>query len=345
MYSEKEKAILQERLDKAHISYSYLELAKISVAEIMSAIKVAPSYKEVITKDDGTQIIKYINERDYYGNRPYLNQNAIYLFLYLHFLFPSSDGAVCFSVKETADILSLPEKTIRLNLKVLAKRQYISYFYENGLCFANINSYTSLYNTASASGRGYFMMSFAMFKDLLGSGRARSINELRLQLRGIISCVPGLNNKKTDNFSIKDLKRLFPEYVSLKNLKLMFMSDSIGKFFHVFISHGLLYQLVTKKQYNPLEIKKEKISACDTDVRALVKELQKNKIYKVKQFKFSEKDYSDISKISLTLPICDILTGIKTLFDNYHAGEVRSIGSLVRVLSDEAHTLRLSFSG
>ena len=154
MYSEKEKAILQERLDKANISYSYLELAKISVAEIMSAIKVAPSYKEVITKDDGTQIIKYINERDYYGNRPYLNQNAIYLFLYLHFLFPSSDGAVCFSVKEAADILSLPEKTIRLNLKVLAKRQYISYFYENGLCFANINSYTSLYNSASASGRG-----------------------------------------------------------------------------------------------------------------------------------------------------------------------------------------------
>lgn len=344
MFSLQEQEILQSRFDSTN-SVRYLEIAKISVAEVMSAIRVAPSYKEIFKKDDGTEIVKYINERDYYGKRPYLNQNAIYLFLYLHFLSPSSDGAVCFSVKEVSNVLGLPPKTIRLNLRVLANRQYISFFFESGLCFASILDYSSMFKPASASGRGFFMMSFDMFLDLVGCARANSINELRIQLRGIISCVPGLNFGKTDNSSIYDLKKFFPDYVSLKNLKLLLMTDNVAKFFHVSISHGTIFHIITKKQYNPLELKKATVENCDIKVRELIASLQKDKNFKLKKFSFSEKDFSDISNISLRLPLCDVLSGVRLLFESYSAASVDSIGALVRSLSEDAHIKRLAFSG
>ena len=71
----------EERIKSLTVEYLYAKMAQINISELMTAVKVAPSYKEMVESQTSPDILvpNYVNERDYFGKRPYLNKNAILL--------------------------------------------------------------------------------------------------------------------------------------------------------------------------------------------------------------------------------------------------------------------------
>lgn len=344
MFSSEQKKELDQRVNDSKINYAYAQIAQISISEIMTAIKVAPSYKELVPSqtDPTLMVTNYINERDYYGKRPYLNKNAILLYIYLHFVNPTATGQVYLSVSEAAKFMDLSKKTIRDNLRILLKHDYIRYIAGDvpGVYIVYIDNYMDKGKKAKSGYKGYFNMSLSTFVNLLQRKKS-GINELRIQMRGLLQCVPGLNKDRFSEISIKGIKQLLPSYVHLKDVKRLLVTDSVRNLFNVKFGSPDSCIIKIKTEYNPMSIKDELVSDCDRKVRKMVKKWLSQKKNSTTLLRFSEKDYIDISKIALRLPVEDILNGVKSMFDNYSAVNVASIGGLVRVLSHESYTNRL----
>lgn len=343
MYSKEQKAMLDLKVKEFIITPALCENAFINTKELMSAIKVAPSYKVIHENAHNEKVISYINERNYYGNRPYLNTNAIYLYIYLHFLNPSSDGKVVFNVKTASDFLNLSAKTIYRNLKVLLLHDYILYSKsEQGEYTILINNYNTKSLTVSNGNKGYITLSLNTFKELLSENtKANNINELRMQLRGLISCVPGLNQNVFSDISYKNIKKVLPSYVKIKDIKRMLVTNKLSNIFTISLFDKTC-KIKAKDIYNPLVNKAEIVGKCKEQVEKLISKLNKKKEYKNNLLNISSKDIMDISNISLRLPIDDVLTGVSLLFEKYSNKQVASIGSLVRVLSEDINLSRLS---
>lgn len=341
LYTKEQERELRKRLELCSTSSVYSSFADISISELMSAIRIAKSYKKVETKTlpDGTvqSRVSYINERDYYGMRPSLNTNAILLFIYLHFLNPTSDGLVFLTISDAAEFLNLPKKTIRCNLKYLQRRQYIIYDRnEDGLYYVHINSYSSKHFNARNGGRGYISLSYDTFFDMVHEGRAKNINELRLQVRGFISCVPGLSQDRFSNISLREMKKMFPAYVGFKDIKMMLMTDELQKFFHIGIQKGTsVISMKAKEAYDVLAVKKKTLDIAASDLKSYVDNLLKMKSFKKKKIRFSESDFLDVAKITLKYNIEDVKRAIWNLFDVYGNTEIHSIGAMVRTITSD----------
>lgn len=346
MFSEEQKALLDIRINKLEFDFNYAKIAQINIAELMTAIKVAPSYKQLIQSqtDPNIFVTNYINERDYFGKRPYLNKNAILLYMYLHFINPSSSGQVRFSVNQASAFMQLPQKTIRGNLKILLTHGYIRYIKDDikGIYIVYIDGYADKSKTVRDGFKGYVSLSFDTFKELLEQNKKSNINELRIKLRGLLQCVPGPNKERLNNISFSDFKKLLPSYVHIKDIKRLLATDNMMRLFNVGFSKNDAYCMVkVKDEYNPSIIKRDIVSNCDIKIRKLIKNMLSQKKYSSTTLLFTEKDYNDISKISLRLPVDDILNGVKSLFENYSNQNISSIGGLVRILSLESFDNRL----
>lgn len=59
----------EERIKSLTVEYLYAKMAQINISELMTAVKVAPSYKEMVESQTSPDILvpNYVNERDYFG--------------------------------------------------------------------------------------------------------------------------------------------------------------------------------------------------------------------------------------------------------------------------------------
>lgn len=335
----------EERIKSLTVEYLYAKMAQINISELMTAVKVAPSYKEMVESQTSPDILvpNYINERDYFGKRPYLNKNAILLYIYLHFINPDASGRVKFAIKPASDFLSLPAKTIRFNLRNLLRHGYIQYINDEiGVYTIYINGYSEKGQTASDGFKGYFNVTLDTFKELI---KVSSINELRIQLRGLMQCCPGINNGRLEHISFSDIKRFFPSYIHIKDIKHLLVTDLTLTMFNVkFTADEKFCMIKAKDNYDPVKVKNGIVSDCEQKVKKLVKKMLSQKKHAATALLFSDKNINDISKISLRLPIDDILCGIESLFENYSGARVSNIGGLVRVLSQEHYDNRIIVS-
>lgn len=159
----------------------------------------------------------YYNEKNRYGvngYKPRLKTNAIKLLLALHFFHPDRFGIIkSVDIRELADLLKCDLKTIRNNLSVLQMYSYITFAktdtYFITLC---LNDYSNYYLPAQKGGRGFFVLSKELLKELLD---ITTLVTLRIYLRELVY-IDNLNSSKADFFAVstsyKDIKRSLPDY-------------------------------------------------------------------------------------------------------------------------------------
>ncbi|WP_307878239.1 hypothetical protein, partial [Agathobacter rectalis] len=184
-----------------------------------------------------------------------------------------------------------------------------------------------------------FNVTLDAFKELI---KVSSINELRIQLRGLMQCCPGINNGRLEHISFSDMKRFFPSYVHIKDIKNLLVTDLTLNMFNIkFTADEKFCMIKAKDNYDPVKVKNGIVTDCEQKVKKLVKKMLSQKKHAATALLFSDKNINDISKISLRLPVNDILCGIESLFENYSGARVSNIGGLVRVLSQEHYDNRI----
>lgn len=285
----------------------------------------------------------YINEQNHFGKRAPLNTIAIKLFLYLHFLKADQNGYVRIEMQEAADVLCCSKRTILRNLDTLSRRGYISYGKGlfAGTYQAFILSVKENHKSAAQGGRGYFVLSFDMFKLLCN---CKTINEIRLELRGIVSALDGLtNNQFLNETSFSDAKRMLPAYVTKKKIKQILISSEFRSMFGVKLSkENSFFYITMKEEYNPVRLKTDICKHCRSAIEQVVSSINKdiekmNRKLKQHQplLQLSNSDITDISKISLQLPEQVIVSAIYRFYDTYvkQGEKIHSVGAMIRTLS------------
>lgn len=333
MYTKDIKKQLDEKIEKFTVHQTLSKNALINIKELACSLKVAPSYK-IARKNNNNQIVyDYINERQYYGNRPQLNANAIYLYLYLHFL-NNSDGKVFLVVKDAADYLHIHTKSIIRNLKTLCEKGYILYEKSDEGYDVIINRYDEINKPVQEGGRGYLTMSVNTFDELLNSSRAADINELRLQLRSLLFSSSMIKKDILGNITFKTLKKFFPSYVKIKNLKHMLVTDQTTNICSVTLFPNAC-RIKLKDQFNPVIQKQSQLDDFRVEIERKFKQL--NRKYKRNLLDFNAQVISDIANISLRFPKEIILMAVETLFEKYAYKNISSIGALTRTLTEDIH--------
>jgi len=375
--------IQEPNMEQFYFHMEYPKTALINTAAIINAIKNQPNHYKIQTQKTNivdvdasncyacpyynrgenctrscgqkrfqvlTQRI-YVNERNHFGTRQKLNTLAIKLFLYLHFLRVDKYGYARIEVTEAAEQLSCSKKSVTRNLETLSKRGYISYgkgLYP-GTYQVFILSIKDNQKSASEGGRGYFVLSFDMLKTLIN---CKTINVLRLQLRGIVSTLDGLqNNQFLNETSFADTKRMLPDYVTKKQIIQIITTPEFGTMFGVKLSKGnRFFYLTMKDRFNPVRLKSEICDHCRDTITDAIKTLndsisKTNKKQKKQDplLQVKLQDLNDISKIALQLPETVIVSAVCRLYELYvKKGErIHSIGAMVRTLAWDIYGYQL----
>ena len=289
------------------------------------------------------QVRTYINEHNRFGYKKELPTLAIKLFLYLHFLRSDKFGYLRIELEEAATILSCSRRSVIRNLHTLSERGYISYTkgLYTGTYQVFLLSSTENKKTASQGGRGYFVLSYDMFKILLG---CQTINELRLQLRGVISTLEGATkNQILHETSYADIKRMLPAYATKKLIRNTITSDHFCQMFGVKLSKERSFFYITKKQENnPIRIKSDKeddakatLESALSRINADITKVNKKQKTKISLLSLTNEDIRDVANISLQLPVSCIVQALSRFHETYiKKGErIRSIGAMVRTLA------------
>lgn len=155
----------------------------------------------------------YFNEKNKYGYKPRLKNNAIKLLLLLHFNHPDRFGILKnLDVRNLANFIGCSERTIFNNLNTLQEYSYISFCkldtYTINLCLCDYDTY---YLPAKKGGRGFIVISKELLEQII---KLDNLVSLRIHLRELIE-LDTLNAKgpfTAISKTITDIKRLLPEY-------------------------------------------------------------------------------------------------------------------------------------
>lgn len=278
---------------------------------------------------------KYVNEKNRYSYRKVLKRNALLLFMYLHFLNPDSMGLVHFDLEDAASLLHCTERSIRNNLHLLEKANYITLKPTSiyGSYSAFISEYTSYFHKANTGGRGYSVLSKDVFYQLL---QMQDINSLRLSIRSLLVDLD--NTKKPElRKSYKDLHYILPDYCTKENIKNIISSDIFSSLFSSSIKKRYVI-LNIKDEYNVLKLANTLRQQCKNAVQD---QLLKIQLYqKEKQLKetltLSESDMKDITNIALKFPIPNICNALMILYTDYVVPHlpIGKIGPLLRTITE-----------
>ena len=275
----------------------------------------------------------YVNEKNRFGTRKSLKRNALLLFMYFHFMGPDKNGLIQFDSEEAAEKLHCNERSISNNLKLLAKHNYISYTPGTypGAFRVFISNYKDYFKKSQAGGRGYTIISSAIFEQLTGM---KDINTIRLALRNLL---PIDTNYSDIQKSYKELKSLLPEYCTKNTIKQITSSMEFKEIFTT--SQKKRYvNIVTKEKYNPTSIAEHLKQDCRNAVLEKVTAInefveQSNLRFKIH---LNDSELKDISNIALRVPIQFICEAFEHIYSNYVSKNLRitNMGALVRTISE-----------
>lgn len=155
----------------------------------------------------------YHNEKNRYGYRPMLKNNALKLLLLLHFFHPDRFGIMKdLDVRIFAQKLNCNIKTIWNNLDILKRFTYISYSKTDTYTITLIlNDYENYYLPANKNGRGFLVLSKELMDKII---EIDSLVTLRIFLRELISLDnPTLKGiVSIDHKTIKEIRHMLPSY-------------------------------------------------------------------------------------------------------------------------------------
>lgn len=323
---------MERRVQKVHtgiqqINTNYSKIANISIKAIVNAIGKQPNYAKQNT--NGT--LTYVNESNAFGAGEKLTRNAILTYSYLHFLNPNSNAHVLLDEAEAMSFLGLSKRTLRNNLGVLERRNYIRFV--EGILDGTYDIYIEYYEEnglkASESGRGYLALPFTTFKSLLN---LKTLNKLRFALRSLIDTVPGKQQIGLhDGCTLTSLLRCFPSYTRKKDLLNLFADQTLNKLLDIKVS--VSYKYCTVRLKNPVDPKAELVENTKRKLSSLFTSL--NLKHPENQFVPTAKELLDISKIAFRQPMQAIEAAIRKLYYNYSRDTVKNLPALIRTLSTE----------
>lgn len=281
--------------------------------------------------------IVYINETNRYGSRKILHKGALSLYLFIHFLFPDTNGYVRrIDIDEVAEELNCDPKTVKNNMKLLQSGDYISYSQTDipGYYQAFITNFRDMYKDARNGGRGYVMFSREVVKRIIS---LHDINSMRLAIRSYIS-------NETDSYrpslakeqSYKALRGHLPAYVTLKKIKTIIQDTDFLSIFNV-ARKKRSAAIAIKPEYSQAKLSESIKEKCKEEITAFIERVnkplkRKRGKGKPKLLELTTKDLSDIISIGKRLPVEAIIHGLDVFYTTYIKPGIsyRSAGALVR---------------
>ena len=280
---------------------------------------------------------EYINEKNRYGNKMILQKGALSLYLFIYFQSPDENGYVrCIDIYEAAEALGCDPKTIKNNLRLLQKGDYISFSPTDipGYYQVFITGYKNMFKNARNGGRGYITFSREFVKKLLNLS---DINSIRLAIRSYISSEsssykPSLTREQ----SYRRIRDHLPRYVTIKKIKAIIQDTDFLSIFNVARKRRSA-AIAVKPEYSQAKISETVKERCKEEITAFIDNInrplkKKRGKGKPRLLELSAKDLSDIVSIGLKLPIEAIKQGLEAFYSTYikHGISYGSAGALVR---------------
>lgn len=309
--------------------------------------------------------VKYINEKNMYGNTPRLKSIALKLFVIYHFMNPDEHGLVKgLSIKDLADKIGCTARSIHNANKALQEYGYI-YYSKDGLSAYSyqilLKEYSSYFLSASEGGRGYATLNVECLEELI---KLEDLNQLRIYLRSVLDV--DTSKTTTDSFIIENtytkLRRFLPSYCKPGVIKKAL--SHISKLFKTVYTDTAVYLSMPehyhgRNQY--IEAVNENIPRIKTYITELDSLIEtandqilnhtpaKEEIKKLKEahiedtfttslgkqlyasFHLKDSDYKDLGVLCATYGYDKVKECIPKVYKHYSIKEtIQSIGALIR---------------
>lgn len=199
--------------------------------------------------------VKYVNERNQFGNRVALQSNAILLFMALHFLDVDNQGFIQHvQTSQMAELLHCDRKTIHNNIQALVKYHYIMSGAEyDGEYTIYLPDYKNYFMPADKGGRGYLNLSLDIFDELV---KVHSITALRLYLRVLAERDATTDVDQTSTKTYKEMKRYLPRYCNRSVIQGALMKATSAAFlFDIDLTDKTSVAFAYEKEYSVKELK------------------------------------------------------------------------------------------
>lgn len=284
------------------------------------------------------ETVKYVNEKNRYGDKAPLQRNALLLFLYIHYLHPDQYGLVQINIARAAETIHCTDRSIRNNLHLLNKQNYITLQKGEypGTYFAFIQSYPQYFNTMEQGGRNYISLSYETFQTLT---EEKEINTIRLSMRILTSNIDSTTPKLLRNeTSFKEIRRLLPNYCCNKFVRHITETKTFHTLFQIAqTAHTLFIDIVETFNPNKLteNLKKDCLIQID-QCMDLINEKANQLGYKYgKHWFLSKKEKNDIANIALQYQPIHIINALHTVYDSFilQGREIDNVGALVRSIT------------
>lgn len=265
-----------------------------------------------------------IDESEIFGSESILHTNSLLLYLYLHFLGPSSDATVLLDVQEASDFLGKTTRTIINNLKLLRKKGYINF--EPGLLDGTYDVFLEYYSDnglkKSQGGSGYIVLDRKVMDKLI---TFKKINPLRFAIRTLLNNVPGKQNfGMSTGCTMKELRYIFPTYTQRHDVLDILKDKTINELFSIRFGRTMNYLKVRVVDlYDSSAIRLKQLS----DTRKKLKELfmSFNLKYPDNNFNPSNEELKNISNITLNYPYSSLKRAIERLYIYRKRSDIKNL--------------------
>lgn len=294
-----------------------MQFCNVGKAILIRSLGIQKNYKEILS--DGH--IVYNNEKNYFGYQPRLKRKSLLLLLYLHFLGPDKQGFICHvDLKKAAETLNCSKQTIKNNLSYLVKYGYILCSKDGStIC---LTEYKNYYLDAKHGGRGYFVLSWKCFLELL---KVSTIIELRILLRSMLFCddKKDVGNGTVVKKSYREINRCVRYPLTKKQIRTTLEQNKMM----IVKSGNNDIQICTKREFVGKLQKKNMIEknmvqlqffACDFNSRYHG------------NIKFTEAEKYNLSSLMLEYSEKEVYEALETIFLNY--SYIKELGGLVRTV-------------
>lgn len=353
-------------------NYKNIEFYDYMPAEIQdTAKKCCESCPYAVYKTVTHEQVRYINEKNLFGNAPRLKAIALKLLVIYHFAYPDERGFVHgLSPKELSQLLGCTVRSIKNANETLQKYGYIMYSTDGSsknrfqICLTEYASYSL---PADKGGRGYATFNQECLQELI---KIKDLNQLRIYLRAAIDIDTNRNseNELIISQDYDTLRRFLPGYCKpgIIQRALSAFSDLFDVRYdneRIYLKmnpayHGrreyetsnqknasLLQDYISKldetmNRINAAVLSHEPVS--DDDVQQLadkgilsrMKTPNGNNLYVT--FKLTSADYKDLGVLCTTYSLEAVQNCIGYVYENYCSKfKVERIGALIRTILKE----------
>ena len=279
----------------------------------------------------------YVNEKNKYGVRYELKKNALMLFLYLHYLNPDTSGLVYICIEDAAQELHCTERTIRNNLKLLNKHNYIALSTTQvfpGYYKLFLREYKSYFLPAEQGGRGYCVFPLEHLHSLI---ELPDINSIRLAIRNLIPETISSETKRIEK-SYVEVQRDLPSYCSKRRIRDLITSKAFTKIFDV-QPKKYFVKIKARVEYDISNIAGIYRAECKDKLMELIETLRNEASSRRERNRILllENEVNDICGIALRIPMQYVLQAVRSVNENYILPNlpIKNIGALVRTIATE----------